>query len=162
MSNKERVLDTDNINVIGAHLTENPRHATKISEIRDLAEQQMYILLKKKLPSDWEITPEKFIVVITFTDDKNEIHEAQITPDFVIGRPDRNEINFLEITRANINGTDPKAYQKTIMRLLKEHYVPTKILRSLFLYGKHLDKIQAEHPEVDFVNGRKVREEVSI
>lgn len=162
MPNKEHILGFDKINVIGARLDDNPRHATEVSEIADVPEQQMYILLKKKLPSDWEITPEKFIVVITFTDDKNEIHEAEITPDLVIERPGRNEINFLEITRANNNGTDPKAYQRTIMQLLREYYAPNRTLRSFFLYGKHLDKIQTKHPEVNFVNGREVEKEVSI
>lgn len=157
MSNKEHILDVDKIDVIGAYLTENPRHATEVSGIADVPEQQMFILLKSVLPDDWEIIPEGSIAKITFTDANNKIDHAETTPDFRIRRPGRNENIFLEITTANYNGTDPKERQKQVMRIVKKMR-PEKKIRYLVLYGKHLDKIHAEHPEINFANGTKIRE----
>lgn len=61
------------------------------------------------------------------------------TPDFRIYNPNTDRITFVELTRAEKNGTDPKEKQKRIM----ETAAPT--IKYVVLYRRELAKIQKKH-----------------
>jgi len=121
---------------------------TDITEINGVAEQQFFLLLKQKLPSDTQIIYEDRF----FAQQNNDGKEKGTIPDFHIIKPDGKEF-FIEITTQSLrnNGDDPKKKQKEIMN----ETFPVK--KYTVLYREHLENIQKHNPEFSFLNGKKIR-----
>lgn len=109
------------------------------------AEQQFFLLLKKKLPTSRIVYQPKLFQM------ENGDNKIQGTaPDFLIIKPDGTEI-FVEITSAQINGKDPKEKQKRVMSAV----APEK--KYVVLYRHNLENIQRLHPEISFFGAEKIR-----
>lgn len=120
-----------------------------VTQIPGISEQQFFIFLNKKLPNS-KIIYQPFQFQIQ--DEDGRIRGT--IPDFLIIKPDGTKI-FVEITSAQLNGSDPKEKQKRVMRMV----APGEKYR--VLYRHNLENIQRLHPEISLFSARKIRKDES-
>jgi hypothetical protein len=120
--------------------------ATNVIDIRGVADQQFFLLLRKRMPSGTKITYEDRLFQQM---DGKKVQGT--TPDFHITKPDGAEL-FIEITmeRFDGNGNDPKEKQKRIMSRIPD-------VKYTVLYFEHLVKIAGHNPDCLFFHGKKIR-----
>ncbi|MDO8639345.1 MAG: hypothetical protein Q7R53_00330 [bacterium] len=117
---------------------ETRRQSTHVADILDIAEQQFFLFMKRRVTIEHE--PK------TFSDTDSD---KSTIPDFRITKKN-GEIVYVEITtKARGTGKDPKEKQRKIMEKTGRRY---KVL-----YRESLESIQKRHPGVQFFNGKKIR-----
>lgn len=116
---------------------------TDVKEIKGIAEQQFFLLIKRRLPNA-KITYEE----TEFAIKNGSENPTSTVPDFSITKGYRR--TFVEITTSNANGKHPKARQIKIMKNFSG-------VRFVVLTRENLEAIGRKYPDVDFFNAKRIK-----
>lgn len=116
---------------------------TDVKEIKGIAEQQFFLLIRERLP-DAQITYEE----TEFAIQNGNGNPTSTVPDFSIIKNGRRTV--VEITTSNTNGEHPKVRQIEIMKYFPE-------VRFVVLTRENLEAIHKKHPKIDFFNSKRIK-----